>query len=59
MLTTDNTNHPITFRGKSTDTRPIDRWGDIELRNGDAILEMDTGEVYFYDGDTRTWNPPA
>lgn len=59
MVTTDNTNHPITFKGKSTDTKPVGTWADIELKNGDQFLEMDSGEVYFYDGDINSWIQPS
>lgn len=58
MITADNTNHPITFKGKSTDTKPLHKWGDIDIRNGDAFLEMDTGEAYFFDGDSNSWIQP-
>lgn len=59
MITVDNTNHPITFKGKTSDIKPTDRWGDIDIRNGDVFLEINTGEVYFFDGDTKTWTLPT
>ena len=59
MVTTDNTNHPITFKGLSTDTKPVLKWGDIDLRNGDQFLEMDSGDVYFYNGDNNSWIQPS
>jgi hypothetical protein len=40
------------FRGLSTDTKPTQG-----LNEGDVFLEMDTGEVYFWDGDK--WIAPA
>lgn len=58
MVTADNTNHPITFKGKSTDTKPVGIWAGIELKNGDQFMEMDSGEVYFYDGDINSWIQP-
>lgn len=58
MVTASNTNHPITFYGSSTDTKPT-KWGDISLQNGDNFLEMDTGDVYFYDEGNNNWVTPA
>ena len=58
MVTVDNTNHPIVFRGKSTDTKPRYNYGDIELWNNDSFLEIDTGEVLFYDKDIDDWISP-
>jgi hypothetical protein len=40
------------FRGLSTDTKPTQG-----LNEGDVFLEMDTGEVYFWDGNN--WITPA
>lgn len=42
------------FRGKSTDTKPINNNATV-IKNGDVYLEMDTGVVYFYDEDTNSW----
>ena len=58
MVTLTNTNHPITFYGKSTDTKPT-KWGDISLENGDSFVEMDTGDIYFYDEEETDWILPA
>ena len=58
MVTASNTNHPITFYGLSTDTKPA-KWGDISIENGDTFVEMDTGDVYFYDKDNNDWIQPA
>ena len=38
-----------TYTGLSTDTKPID------VNNGTAFLEMDTGTIYFYDSGSEEW----
>lgn len=38
------------LRGKSTDTKPTDG-----IPNGSSFFEMDTSDVYMFDGDTETW----
>lgn len=48
---------PIPFKGKSTDTKPTERWYSEKIINGSTFFEMDTQEVYFYDGDTDSWLP--
>ena len=43
------------YTGLSTDTKPV---YDAELRkipNGSTFFEMDTGDVYLFDFDTKTW----
>jgi len=35
---------------KSGDTKPVDG-----IRNGSDAFEMDTGNVYMFDVDTKTW----
>lgn len=41
------------IKGLSTDTKPTE-----DIHNGDVFLEIDTGNVYFYDGDSHTWITP-
>lgn len=58
MVTLDKPyNHPFTFKGKSTDTKPIAKWGDLAIENGDYYLEMDTGNVFFYDKGAESGDP--
>lgn len=45
----------FSFKGLSTDTKPTDTWDETEIKNGSSFFEMDTQEVYFYDGDSKTW----
>lgn len=46
MITTDKDGD---YFGKSTDTKPI------AARNGQCFYEMDTGEIYMFDGETGEW----
>lgn len=36
--------------GKSTDEKP-----NYGMENGQQFYEMDTGKVYMYDAETKTW----
>lgn len=38
------------IRGKSSDEKPIDG-----VPNCSSFFEMDTGEVYIFDEDTKSW----
>lgn len=60
MITLDGSgsSRPLTLRGLSTDTKPTTAYGDLDIRNGDQFLEMDTGNVYFYNKETETWIQP-
>ncbi len=42
------------FRGKSTDTKPLEVDG-LNIPNGSVFFEFDTGDVYFWDDDSKTW----
>ena len=39
------------FRGKSTDTKPI----DVDIPNSSVFYEIDTQNVYMYDNEEGTW----
>lgn len=43
------------FKGLSTDTKPTGSYNNFNIANGSTFFEMDTQEVYFYDGDTDSW----
>lgn len=45
----------FSFKGKSTDTKPTGYWNRTKIKNGSSYLELDTQEVYFYDGDSDDW----
>ena len=57
MITVDKSdvNEPLSFKGLSTDTKPTVKYGSLPILNGSSFLEMDTQDVYFYDGATNTW----
>lgn len=40
----------LEIRGLSSDTKPTD-----DIPNGSSFLEMDTGEVYFWDAENSQW----
>ena len=43
------------FAGFSTDTKPTRVFNGLEVVNGSTFIEMDTGEVFWFDGDSGTW----
>ena len=42
------------LRGMSTDTKPTIIDGNI-IDNGTAFIEIDTGKIFFYDLNSKTW----
>lgn len=38
------------YRGLSTDTKPT-----TDVPNGSIFIEIDTGNIYFYDSANNTW----
>lgn len=44
----------LTLRGLSTDTKPT---LDPSIPNGTAFLEIDTGDVYYFDGTEDAATP--
>ncbi len=59
MITLDKSdvNEPLSFKGLSTDTKPTVKYLSIPIPNGSTFFEMDTQDVYFYDGDSDSWLP--
>ena len=57
MVTLDKSdvNEPLSFKGLSTDTKPTVTFNSLPIFNGSTFFEMDTQEVYFYDGDADDW----
>jgi len=39
----------VDYRGLSTDTKPA------MAANGSSFLEMDTGDMYYWDADSEAW----
>lgn len=54
-LVKDDTTNELSFKGLSTDTKPTVKYGDLKIINGSTFFEMDTQQVFFYDGDTDDW----
>lgn len=50
VTSTERNQGHVEFIGLSTDTKPVDYVG-----NGSAFLEMDTGDLYFFNGEDKTW----
>ena len=40
----------VEMYGLSTDTKPTDG-----IQNGSLFIEMDSGDCYFFDGDSEDW----
>ena len=45
----------FSFKGASTDTKPTVEHDGHKIGNGSTFFEMDTQNVYFYDGDSDDW----
>jgi len=43
------------FRGLSTDTKPTNKYKDVNIANGSLFIEMDTEDLFFYNEDTSSW----
>lgn len=41
------------YAGTSDDTKPV----DSTVYSNSYFTEVDTGNLYYYDGDTNTWKP--
>lgn len=46
----------FSFKGLSTDTRPVGKWEETEIKNGSSYLTIDTHQIEFYDAESQTWN---
>ena len=45
----------FSFKGLSTDTKPTGTHDGQTIANSSTFFEMDTQEVYFYDGGSGSW----
>jgi hypothetical protein len=43
------------LRGLSTDTKPTDEYKGKKIGNGCVFIEINTGKIFFFDGDSKTW----
>lgn len=51
----DNEDYVIVeMRGLSTDEKPT-TINNSEIGNGSTFIEIDTGDLYMYDGESQTW----
>lgn len=41
--------------GRSTDEKPIGEYEGYPIINASTFLEMDTGELYWFDEDAGSW----
>ena len=44
----------VELRGLSTDTKPT-KLGNNDIENGSVFIEIDTGSIYMFDGQSKTW----
>lgn len=44
----------VELRGLSTDAKP-DKINGQDIENGSTFIEIDTGNIYFYDFDNKQW----
>lgn len=45
----------VELRGLSTDTKPTDKIGNKKIGNGSTFIEIDTGKIKFFDGESKDW----
>lgn len=43
------------FRGLSTDTKPVEEYRGKEIANGSIFIEIDTKSVSYYDEENEQW----
>jgi len=54
-LSKSDVTEELSFKGLSTDTKPTVKFNDLKIVNGSTFFEMDTQDVYFYDGGSDSW----
>lgn len=54
-LSKSDVTEELSFKGLSTDTKPTVKFNDLKITNGSTFFEMDTQDVYFYDGGSDYW----
>ncbi len=45
----------LSITGKSSDTKPTISYNGLTIKNGSTFYEMDTGNIYMYDEEAKTW----
>ena len=48
----------VELRGLSDDTKPT-KINNSEIENGSVFIEIDTQDVYIYDGENKEWLIPT
>ena len=51
----ENDKKEIELRGLSTDTKPLTVEGK-DVPNGSVFIEINTGKIFLFDLDNKTWN---
>ena len=46
---------PMELYGLSTDTKPTVKFKNTKIENGSSFLELDTGDLFLYDGENDQW----
>ena len=54
-LSKNDVTEELSFKGLSTDTKPTVKFNDLKILTGSTFFEMDTQDVYFYDGGSDSW----
>ncbi|MBR6907723.1 hypothetical protein IKN40_04455 [bacterium] len=44
----------VELRGLSTDEKPTE-WDGKKIDNGSAFVEIDTGDIHFFDIESKEW----
>ena len=54
-VSTKGNEREVEFRGLSTDTKPT-TYNGKDIANGSMFIEINTGKLYLFDLDSKTWN---
>lgn len=57
-ITKNTQENILSFKGLSTDTKPVETFQGLEIPNGSSFLEIDTQNMVFYDAENKTWPEP-
>lgn len=57
-LTKNTQENTFSFKGLSTDTKPVETFQGLEIPNGSSFFAIDTQSVVFYDAENKEWPEP-
>lgn len=57
-ITKNTQENTLSFKGLSTDTKPVETFQGLEIPNGSSFFEIDTQNMVFYDAENKTWPTP-